>query len=63
MAKKMKELVAKSQASMQEIESLKQAKAELLKVKGKPQKIIDKLNSQIEQDIDEITRLRNELAR
>ena len=36
MAKKMKELVAKSQASMQEIESLKQAKAELLKVKGKP---------------------------
>lgn len=48
---------------MQEIESLKQAKAELLKVKGKPQKIIDKLNSQIEQDIDEITRLRNELAK
>ena len=59
----MKDMVAKSMEAQKEIESLKQAKADLLKVKGKPQKIIDKLNSQIEMDIDEITRLRTELAK
>lgn len=36
MGQKMRDMVAKSLNSQKEIDSLKQAKAELLKVKGKP---------------------------
>jgi hypothetical protein len=36
MKRKMQEMVAKSMAAQIEIDSLKNAKAELLKVKGKP---------------------------
>jgi F0F1-type ATP synthase membrane subunit b/b' len=46
-----------------EIDLLKEAKQQLLKVKGKPQKIIDELNQQIERDIQEITQLREQLQR
>jgi F0F1-type ATP synthase membrane subunit b/b' len=44
-----------------EIDLLKEAKQQLLKCKGKPQKIIDELNHQIERDIQEITALREQL--
>ncbi len=46
-----------------EIDLLKEAKQQLSKVKGKPQKIIDELNQQIERDIQEITSLREQLQR
>jgi len=56
--------VAQNTARESEIESLKQAKEQLLKVKGsKPQKIIDKLSNQNEAQIDEISRLKTELAK
>lgn len=55
-------MVAKSMESQKEIEQLKQAKQELLKVKGKPQKIIDKLSTQIEDTIEENKRLQQELS-
>lgn len=62
-ARKMKELVAQNQQKEQEINNLKSTKQELLKVKGKPQKIIDKLTVQMEQDKDHIRKLQSELAK
>jgi hypothetical protein len=49
--RKLKELSARTESQAMEIDLLKEAKQQLLKVKGKPQKIIDELNQQIERDI------------
>jgi hypothetical protein len=61
--RKLKELSSRTESQAMEIDLLKEAKQQLSKVKGKPQKIIDELNQQIERDIQEITSLREQLQR